>query len=71
MSDDIEMPTICPQCNKATEPADFHFLPDGEGGLKTTYECLGCNEEKPTEEWVALHKARFDKALEYLNEYLN
>lgn len=61
----IAMPTHCPQCNTATDPKDFHLklVPVTEGspfvkGFDWTYECLGCGEEKPTEEWVEMHKAK-------------
>ena len=58
----IQMPTHCPQCRTATEPRDFHFAPKGQDnglpGIVATYECRGCGEEKPTEEWCALHKAK-------------
>lgn len=56
--DGVEMPTHCPQCEATTEPIDFHVVPDKLKGMLWTYECRVCKEEKPTEEWVRLHRVR-------------
>ena len=55
----VEMPSHCPQCDATTEAADFHATPAAtESGIDWTYECRVCKEEKPTAEWVRLHRLR-------------
>lgn len=60
----IEMCSHCPLCETEIDPMDFHVLPKKGGGLNWTYECLGCGGiEKPTEEWVKMHREKIAKTL--------
>ena len=48
----VKVPVKCLKCGADTDPADVHFMPSEDGGLKpkVTYECLACGEEYPIEE---------------------